>query len=315
MARGWSRLIVTALALQTTSAGASFAAKDTDSFKWDDIEPSSKLEYHDCYGQFKCARLLVPLDWLDEEKPHKVALAIIKLPASVPDTDPSYGGPVLLNPGGPGGSGVHITLSWGQRLQKILDGEKHYEMIGFDPRGVMYTTPRANCYPDLLTRATENLQVHGIGHLRTENPRLSWRYGLSQAYGQRCEDTLGEEGGILGFASTASVARDMVEIIDKIQELHEEERSKTMAAMRGSGQERLDNDTGKAKEPARLQYIGFSYGTLLGNTFASMFPGRVGRMIIDGVAHIDDYMAGVGAFLCMIGNLGITDIILAARPG
>jgi hypothetical protein len=45
-------------------------------------------------------------------------------------------------------------------------------------------------------------------------------------------------------------------------------------------------------EPLLLNYWGFSYGTIIGQTFASMFPDRVGRMVLDGVVHPGDYAAG-----------------------
>lgn len=60
-----------------------------------------RLVWHDCYGDFKCARLQVPMDWLgtSEEAEKTVEIAVIKVEATVPVTDASYGGAVVLNPG------------------------------------------------------------------------------------------------------------------------------------------------------------------------------------------------------------------------
>jgi hypothetical protein len=83
------------------------------SFDWTAITPTPDLQYHPCYNNtFRCARLRVPLDWLkpntSESGPH-AAIAIITLPATVPVTSPEYAGPILLNPGGPGGSGTQAV--------------------------------------------------------------------------------------------------------------------------------------------------------------------------------------------------------------
>jgi hypothetical protein len=57
--------------------------------------------WHDCFGDFKCARLQVPMDWLgtSNETDKTVELAVIKVEATVPVTDPAYGGAIVLNPG------------------------------------------------------------------------------------------------------------------------------------------------------------------------------------------------------------------------
>lgn len=281
------------LALLASSPLATADPIDPLDFDWESITPSPNLTYHDCYPGHQCARLQVPLDWLDPTNPHTVAIALVKRPASVPTTDPTYGGPVLINPGGPGGSGVVFALSWAERLQEIIDGSRHYDIVGFDPRGVGRTTPRADCYADELVRAYEGFQAHGSGYLSAGNPMLGWRYVMSRSFGRRCEEALGGEGGILRYATSSSVARDMVEIVDRTEELNDGERAGEIG-FRDAEQLRLGGGSAAGeKEPARLQYVGFSYGTLLGNTFASMFPGRVGRMVLDGVADIDDYMAGV----------------------
>ena len=65
------------------------------------ITPSKKLVFHKCFGEFECGRLDVPMDWkaAPENQNARVAIAITKLPAKVPVTDPRYGGPILVNPG------------------------------------------------------------------------------------------------------------------------------------------------------------------------------------------------------------------------
>ena len=75
------------------------------------------------------------MDWWNGTNNATVSLAVIKLPADVPVTDPRYGGPVLINPGGPGGSGVNLALSSGKSIQETIGGEKVFDIISFDPRG------------------------------------------------------------------------------------------------------------------------------------------------------------------------------------
>lgn len=68
-------------------------------FDWSSIIPSRALVYSKCYDRLECARLLVPLDWQDSENNQTVAIAIIKLPAAVSDSDPRFGGTIITNPG------------------------------------------------------------------------------------------------------------------------------------------------------------------------------------------------------------------------
>lgn len=67
---------------------------------WDEIVPSQELKYHNCGDEFQCARLEVPMDYQRTDgKGRTFALAVVRLPAKVPVTDPRYGGAVLINPG------------------------------------------------------------------------------------------------------------------------------------------------------------------------------------------------------------------------
>lgn len=67
---------------------------------WDEITPSQALEYYNCGDEFQCARLEVPMDYQRTDAQGRTfALAVVRLPAKVPVTDPRYGGAVLINPG------------------------------------------------------------------------------------------------------------------------------------------------------------------------------------------------------------------------
>lgn len=67
------------------------------------------------------------------------------------------------------------------------------------------------------------------------------------------------------------------------------------------------NATGDNPKKAKLSFVGQSFGTVIGATFASMFPDRVHRMILDGVTPLDDYYG-----LTWSTNLADIDKILAS---
>jgi pimeloyl-ACP methyl ester carboxylesterase len=292
------RQLASLLGLSALALSQHVDIKTKDSFDWTTIAPSKTLEYHPCHDGFQCARLTVPLDWQNTSDPRIAVIAVIKLPAIVPDSDPSFAGPVLTNPGGPGGSGVHQALVDARRVQGIIDkpGKRHYEIIGFDPRGIANSWPRANCLPhNDLARDAFAYEVRGVGALDGNSslaavPRMLALYG---GLASKC-DVLNEErepgAEILGFMSTPSVCRDMVQIIDKIDQLrrNEADRGQVDEDERLELKKReMDNE-----DVPRLQYLGYSYGTILGNYFASLFPERVGRLVLDGVVDAIDYSSG-----------------------
>jgi hypothetical protein len=93
-----------------------------------------------------------------------------------------------------------------------------------------------------------------------------------------------EDGpNIKQYMTTALVARDMLQIVEK----HATWVAKQLV------KRQLPSDVPREEpdlavyvpEAAKLQYWGFSYGTFLGSTFASMFPDRVGRFVLDGVVR------------------------------
>lgn len=308
--RHCSRLLLAGCCSSLAIARASASPLTTDPFYWDTIAPSGHLEYHDCYEQFKCARLQVPLDWHNETDTRVATIAMIKLPAAVPDDDPTFGGSIFFNPGGPGGSGVSVMLSMGRYLRNIVDkpGRRHYEILSFDPRGVGYTLPNTDCFNgSVVSRDAFIVESRGNGPLTNGDNSIAYSLAMMDALGQRCK----KAGDAMAFVGTPSVARDMVEMVDKIDELRKRDAAARKQNEGGEATEAQDADNMREElkkrsthkrrpaelhdEPGdvpRIQYIGFSYGTILGNYFASMFPGRVGRLILDGICNADDYAKG-----------------------
>ena len=260
-----------------------------ESFNWSDVQPLNKLRYTPCYEGFECARYTVPLDWTDLSNDNEVVIAVIRLPATVPESHPSFGGTIVLNPGGPGGSGVDFVRWAGRGVQEIVDGDKHFEILSFDPRGIKYTTPSTACYEDDAHRNLYLLQNTDVGSVDDSAFSLNKKWALAQGLGQLCDiSNLGvypDGTNIRQYVSTALVAHDMVSLTDAIEEQLSHALSTSHS---GSSNQRVLEE--KHDLPL-LNYWGYSYGSYLGNTYASMFPGRVGRMILDGVVDAPDYAA------------------------
>ncbi|KAF7114674.1 hypothetical protein CNMCM5793_009625 [Aspergillus hiratsukae] len=288
-------------------------------FSWDRITPSKSLEYHDCFDGFQCARLEVPMDYHREDgQGRQMAIAIARLPAKVPVTDSRYGGAVLINPGGPGGSGVGQALVFGRDLRIIVDVEtdpalssetanssaRYFDIIGFDPRGVNNTTPGFSCFPDSFSRKNWELQVEADGMLGSSDDSLmrSWQRAL--ALGAACSEALqsvpeGTDEALGEHLNTPPVARDMLEIIERHGEWRQRQgqaEQKVYDRMYGYDQQQsIVTRTKWERGQEKLLYWGRSYGTVLGSTFATMFPGRIERVLLDAVVDVDRYYTGEGA--------------------
>ncbi|KJZ75769.1 hypothetical protein HIM_04926 [Hirsutella minnesotensis 3608] len=155
---------------------------------------------------------------------------------------------LLLNPGGPGESGMGFIYTDGRYLHDVVgDG---FHLLSFDPRGVNKSRPAAKCYPNQATRRNKFRMSDPDAYSRSEE-RFAW----TQNYVQGCVDMMGEHGK---YINTPQVAADMNSILNAV------------------GQ-------------SSLLFWGFSYGTLLGQTYAAMFPERSSRVIIDGVSDYFDW--------------------------
>ena len=189
--------------------------------------------------KFDCTTVTVPLDYAKPDG-RSATIALSRQRALDPR---SRIGSLLLNPGGPGGSGVGFTPS---AARGIGTGEvaQRFDLVGFDPRGVGGSTPTIDC-----SNTAE------IDAERAERPFDSSPQGVAaqeteeKAFAQRCVDRVGKE--VLENSGTRDVARDL-RIVHRV----------------------LGDD--------RLNYLGYSYGTAIGAEYAAQFPTDVRVMALDG---------------------------------
>ncbi|KAI9730869.1 MAG: hypothetical protein M1834_005587 [Cirrosporium novae-zelandiae] len=272
------------------------------------------MKYHDCFDGLQCARLEVPMDYnRTDGKGRTVAVALTRLPAKVPVTDPRYGGPILINPGGPGGSGVSQLLYIGREIQTIVDSSidpnsksaddsdpKYFDIIGFDPRGINNTTPVLSCFPDSFSRQNWGLAAEAVGILGSSEDSFTRNWYRSRAVADGCSQATGTSNDgeeVIGqHMNTSPVAADMVQIIERHAEWREKQgKSEQEAQDSRHSYEKAQSIATRTrwdKGNEKLQYWGFSYGSVLGTTFSAMYPDKVKRVILDGVCDSEDYYNG-----------------------
>lgn len=152
-------------------------------------------------------------------------------------------GSLFVNPGGPGDSGVGYVAARGEELDAMTGG--HFDIVGWDLRGGAGGSAPVTCFADATERASF-WQDLPMPTTRAEERRyLAKTIELAQRCGAR-------NGELLAHISTADTARDL----DHLR--------------------RLVGDR-------RLTYFGESFGTLIGQTYANLFPRRVRAMALDGV--------------------------------
>jgi len=128
---------------------------------------------------------------------------------------------------------------------------EHFDLVAFDPRGVGYTTPAVDC--------RSNQELYGPYAKPFWTPENFDRAAFlkqDQTYIKQCQAA---NKGVLPYLSTANVARDMDAVRESIGE-------------------------------TKLNYVGFSYGTFLGATYAKLFPGNYRSLVLDGAVDPHTYI-------------------------
>uniref|UniRef100_L2G4F5 Peptidase S33 tripeptidyl aminopeptidase-like C-terminal domain-containing protein n=2 Tax=Colletotrichum fructicola (strain Nara gc5) TaxID=1213859 RepID=L2G4F5_COLFN len=270
-------------------------------FDWEAVSPSRDLEYVPCYGRFQCARLLLPMDWTEQEEnwhTHEVAIAMIKQPANVSILDPRYGGEIFLNPGGPGVQGVTmLTGRLNDHLVNAINSEdpdgKVFDLVSFDPRGVGFSTPRISCFDDLIARQLWHQLGTAYGDVSVQSFDLLWARARSLEKLCNAGNASSEKALFMSTVSTAFVARDLLAMVEKSGEAREQRAREALMTLHGGDKDFMVPESLQYQPGEELlQYWGFSYGTFLGGTFASLYPSRVGRMIVDGCGEWEDEASG-----------------------
>jgi pimeloyl-ACP methyl ester carboxylesterase len=157
--------------------------------------------------------------------------------------DPAHRiGSLFVNPGGPGGRGTLLPVE----LSAVLPAEilRRFDVVGFDPRGV----GRSGAIRCFATDEEAEAVYGGVVLVPVTRPEIASTLRANRALTEACA---ARGGPLLPHVSTLNVARDL----DRLR---------------------------AAVGDRRLTYLGFSYGTLVGATYANLFPHRVRAIIGDG---------------------------------
>ncbi len=184
----------------------------------------------------QCGKLTVPVDYGVADGPN-ATLALIRFPATGTKI-----GSLVINPGGPGESGVEAAAGLLDSLPRSV--RRQFDLVGFDPRGIGSSTPAVRCNTDAENDADRadpqvDYSPAGVAHIEDTEKKFV----------QRCVDKMGKD--FLANVGTVNVARDL-------------------DLLRG------------ALGDEKLTYLGYSYGTLIGSAYAEAFPTKVRAMILDG---------------------------------
>ncbi|GJE95985.1 alpha/beta hydrolase [Phanerochaete sordida] len=194
--------VAASLAFAHTLHAKSLVARDD--FSWENLASSSTLSWTPCYDTLQCTRFTVPLQYSNPSA-GDAQLAVIMLPSNLSKSDPSYHGPLFINPGGPGESGVQIVQELGTFLQTIVG--PGYDIVSFDPRAVGATTPSFQIFNNTL----EVSEFYGSYASDASVGPAALGTGLAQAriLGQLAASNP-EVRLVAESSSTAAVASDML---------------------------------------------------------------------------------------------------------
>ncbi len=188
-------------------------------------------------GRLRCARLQVPLDY-QHPSGRKISIGLSEIPATAPASQRQ--GDLLVNPGGPGASGLSLAASVAGILRPAVAAD--YTIVGFDTRGVGSSVPALTCDPSFFAKPRPN-------YVPASPAAEQALIDRAKQYAADCQKRF---GWLLPYMTTADFARDM-------------------------------NSIRVALGQRQISYLGYSYGTYLGQVYATLFPHTIRRMVLDSV--------------------------------
>jgi len=200
------------------------------------------LRWTPCGNGMQCTTARAPMDWANPQDA-EIELALVRQPATGAKL-----GSLLINPGGPGGSGYDFVLD-SVDYGTSDELQARYDIVGFDPRGVGRSSA-VSCYDDPAFLDEFN---YGDGTITDvgEPGSDSWIAENERSAAEFAASCLEHTGPLLQFVDTISAARDM----DLLRAVLGDEK---------------------------LNFLGYSYGTFLGATYADLYPQKTGRLVLDG---------------------------------
>lgn len=150
------------------------------------------LDWTSCGGSDECAQLTVPVNYQDPEGA-TIEIELLRVPATG-----NRLGSLVINPGGPGGSGVDYASYAASSFGSAVTGA--YDIVGFDPRGVGRSSP-VICLGD--ARMDEYIE---LSTFRADEERPEGLDAMIEEFIQGCQDNAGV---LMPHVSTIEVARDM----------------------------------------------------------------------------------------------------------
>ncbi|MFE0879612.1 alpha/beta hydrolase [Streptomyces smyrnaeus] len=218
------------------SAGVAAAAREAaaDGIRWRHCPAAERLP-----RSVECGTVSVPVDYARPDGEH-ISLTVSRARATG-EADKRLG-PLVYNPGGPGGNGMNFPLY--PRLGGLWKRlNTRYDFIGYAPRGVGRSDPLSCQDPEEFLKGP---------NFAPERPTWAFKQAMNRkaaAYAAGCAEAQPDR---LRHYTTPNNARDL----DVLR-----------AAL---GQR-------------KLSYFGVSYGTYIGSVYATLFPGHVGRLVLDSV--------------------------------